>query len=378
MGQPKISVIIPVYNTEKYLRQCLDSVVNQTLKEIEVICVDDGSTDSSLEILEEYAKNDNRFIILKQENKFAGVARNYGMSKAKGKYLYFMDSDDFIETNALEIVYKKAEEDSADIIIFGHKRKTKHGTRDFLAFTTRDVSIFDGVRASVFGCGSTIWDKLFNHEFIKSEKIEFEAHKVCNDVFFMYKSMLKAKKISQIQQCFYTYREDAGGALSRKRGKNATLIVKVLEHIKSELEKEGMFKPYKNIFYNAYKGHLKYESKQCSNIWQKIKLYCAINLHDLYRMYGRDFIRNLFKIERTYNRTKISFLGIKLKVKKGLFKKICKIERNHNRIKINFLGVKLKIRENLFDKVKKFFLYPVAVREEYKQLKQELKALKKN
>ena len=133
---------------------------------------------------------------------------------------------------------------------------------------------------------------------------------------------------------------------------NATLIVKVLEHIKSELEKEGMFKPYKNIFYNAYKGHLKYESKQCSNIWQKIKLYCAINLHDLYRMYGRDFIRNLFKIERTYNRTKISFLGIKLKVKKGLFKKICKIERNHNRIKINFLGVKLKIRENLFDKVK--------------------------
>lgn len=84
---PKVSVIIPVYNVEQYLRECLDSVINQTLREIEIICVDDGSTDSSLEILKEYAQKDNRFTIITQENLHAGVARNAGLAVAKGEYL---------------------------------------------------------------------------------------------------------------------------------------------------------------------------------------------------------------------------------------------------------------------------------------------------
>ena len=97
----KVSVIIPVYNVEPYLKQCMDSVVGQTLKDIEIICVDDGSTDGSLDILKEYATEDSRIQIIEQKNAGAGAARNNGMRHATGKYLSFLDSDDFFEpTNA--------------------------------------------------------------------------------------------------------------------------------------------------------------------------------------------------------------------------------------------------------------------------------------
>ena len=114
---PKVSVIIPVYNTEEYLRECLDSVVNQTLKDIEIICIDDGSTDSSLDILKEYAKKDNRITVLKQKNQSSGIARNAGLSIAQGKYLSFLDSDDLFELELLESLYKKIISTKSDIAI---------------------------------------------------------------------------------------------------------------------------------------------------------------------------------------------------------------------------------------------------------------------
>lgn len=101
---PSVSVIIPVYNIEKFLSACLDSVCSQTLKDIEIICVDDGSTDSSLAILHRYKKQDERVIVLTQQNQGAGAARNYGLSIAKGEYLAFLDSDDFLNRIYLKIV----------------------------------------------------------------------------------------------------------------------------------------------------------------------------------------------------------------------------------------------------------------------------------
>ena len=98
----KVSVIMPVYNVEKYLHQCMDSLVQQTLTDIEIICVDDGSTDNSLAILQEYAQRDSRIIVLQQKNSGAGVARNTGMKIVKGEYLAIVDSDDFFELDMLE------------------------------------------------------------------------------------------------------------------------------------------------------------------------------------------------------------------------------------------------------------------------------------
>ena len=114
----KVSVIIPVYNVEPYLKQCMDSVVGQTLKDIEIICVDDGSTDGSLDILKEYATEDSRIQIIEQKNAGAGAARNNGMRHATGKYLSFLDSDDFFEPRMLEKAYDLAEKDQADFVAY--------------------------------------------------------------------------------------------------------------------------------------------------------------------------------------------------------------------------------------------------------------------
>ena len=106
----KVSVIIPVHNSAQYLTKCIESMLNQTLKEIEIICVDDGSTDESLAIIKNYKKLDSRIKILTQENKYAGVARNNGMEIAKGEYLFFLDSDDFSSDTLLEKVYFKGKD----------------------------------------------------------------------------------------------------------------------------------------------------------------------------------------------------------------------------------------------------------------------------
>ena len=114
MAFPKVSVIIPVYNTEPYLRQCLDSVVNQTLLDIEIICVDDGSTDTSPEILREYAASDSRIRIFTQPHADAGVARNLGLRHASGKYLSFLDADDFFEKDIEKKVCRLYEKGTSD------------------------------------------------------------------------------------------------------------------------------------------------------------------------------------------------------------------------------------------------------------------------
>jgi len=118
IGNSKVSVIIPVYNTEKYLREALDSIVNQTLKEIEIITIDDGSTDSSLEILNEYAKKDKRIIVYSQENHGLSKTRNFGLNICKGNYIYFFDSDDILHQTALEETYNKSEKYNLDLCFF--------------------------------------------------------------------------------------------------------------------------------------------------------------------------------------------------------------------------------------------------------------------
>lgn len=119
MSKPKISIIIPVYNVEKYLRECLDSCVNQTLEDIEIICVDDCSTDNSFKILEKYQARDPRIRIFQQdENKKQGAARNKGLEVATGEYIWFVDSDDYIDPKACEILYSATREFNVDVLCF--------------------------------------------------------------------------------------------------------------------------------------------------------------------------------------------------------------------------------------------------------------------
>ncbi len=117
MDNIKVSIIVPVYNVEKYLQSCMDSLVNQTLEDIEIICVNDGSTDNSLEILESYAKKDSRIKVFTIENSGNSIARNYGIKIAKGKYVGFVDSDDYINETMFEKLYNSCEQNDLDLAI---------------------------------------------------------------------------------------------------------------------------------------------------------------------------------------------------------------------------------------------------------------------
>jgi len=118
MNTPKVSVIIPVYNTEEYVGETLNSIINQTLKDIEIIVINDGSTDNSLQIINEYAQTDNRIIVFSQENQGQSIARNKGFEYASGIYIYYMDSDDILELNALELCYLRSEDNNVDFVFF--------------------------------------------------------------------------------------------------------------------------------------------------------------------------------------------------------------------------------------------------------------------
>ena len=134
---PKISVILPIYNVEKYLKRCLDSVLNQTFTDFEAICVNDGSPDTSLHILEQYASKDSRIKIVTQANQGLSMARNNGLKVAQGDYIYFLDSDDAIHPKLLEIAYHFATKENADMVCFGYEKS------DGTEYTPKNINIED-------------------------------------------------------------------------------------------------------------------------------------------------------------------------------------------------------------------------------------------
>ena len=207
---PKISVIIPVYNVEKFLRECLDSVVNQTMRDIEIICVNDGSTDGSLDILKEYAKKDDRIIVINQTNGFVGSARNNGLKIAKGEYIQFVDSDDYLELNACETAYKYALQYDSDVVVFGYKNfpervgnvKNKRGK----GLKYKKVDVFHGgLRSGRHLCESAIWYKLYRHEIIKGCYFP-EWIRGGGDGHFNFQVDKKINTLVQIPEHLYNYR----------------------------------------------------------------------------------------------------------------------------------------------------------------------------
>ncbi|MDR1245259.1 MAG: glycosyltransferase [Endomicrobium sp.] len=205
MSSPKISVIIPVYNTEKYLRQCLDSVVNQTLKDIEIICINDGSTDNSLKILNEYASSDNRIKLINLiANKGVSFARNFGIRLSKGRYIGFVDSDDWIDLSFYENLYLTTKRQDSDIIaaktIVNVKRNKKSswnwnkGKRDEKEIRLLSISYS--------------WFKIYRRDFLIDNDIFFQEVRIFSDVFFTFISSMLAKSIIICQKGQYFYRNE--------------------------------------------------------------------------------------------------------------------------------------------------------------------------
>ena len=264
---PKVSVIIPVYNTEEYLRECLDSVVSQTLKEIEIICVDDGSTDGSLEILKEYAKKDERITVITQQNLHAGVARNAGLAVAKGEYLSFLDSDDFFELEMLEELYEHSQSLGAEICVFpADSYNIKNNTYSPMPWSFRENRVpnkksfsADDIKKFIFNFSQPwAWNKFFLTSYIREHTIAFQSVKRTNDFYFTFMALTQAKKISTLNKVLVHYRT---GQLTNLQATNAD-SPKAFYHAymktKNKLMDLGLFQKYEQSFVNNVIGGSQY------------------------------------------------------------------------------------------------------------------------
>lgn len=214
----KVSVVMPIYNGATYLRECIDSVRVQTLEEIEIICVDDGSTDNSLEILREIENKDMRVQVITQGNKGASSARNKGIYFAVGEYLSVLDADDIFEKDMLEKAYLRGESQKADIVVFRADRyiQERKEYEDMLwslnidqmpekeCFAPKEIT--GNVFRSVVGWS---WDKLFRREFISEENIRFQEIQLHNDLLFVYGAFVTAKRITVLDEVLVHQRKYA-------------------------------------------------------------------------------------------------------------------------------------------------------------------------
>ena len=210
-----VSVIIPVYNSEKYLRDSLESIIDQTVKEIEIIVIDDGSTDSSPEIIEEYSNKDHRIIALSQKNSGPSKARNTGIEKSRGQWIYFMDSDDTLDSTMFQELLSVSEE--YDVICSGvtkhfvgekkHKkvmRPTPVATQNEVDFCTYLKALAVSDNQDVFL--NYLWNKLFRSSIIKENIIRFDERiKLGEDFIFICEVLKKTTRILSVEKEYYHY-----------------------------------------------------------------------------------------------------------------------------------------------------------------------------
>lgn len=214
---PLVSVIIPVYNVEKYIKQALDSVVNQTLKNIEIICVNDGSVDNSFEIVKKYAQIDSRFVLLEQKNNLGqGVARNSALEIARGDYIMFLDPDDYYELNACEEAYNQISKNKNDIVFFNlHYFKEKFG-KEYKKISQEREKIFNILANNTdlklyelevnLIISAWVWCQIYSRDFIKANNIKFSEGRFGEDLVFFIKSFIESKSSSVLNKALYNYR----------------------------------------------------------------------------------------------------------------------------------------------------------------------------
>lgn len=216
--KPKVSVIVPIYNVEKYLAKCLNSLVNQTLKEIEIICVNDGSTDNSAKILEYFTKNDSRIKVISQQNLGISVARNAGLNIATGEYIGFVDSDDWVDLEFFEKLYNVAKENSADISCAGFKRRGK--ILSTIRKSYKEIKVYEDINDKV------VVDKLPEHNYIWNKIylrdkwiFKFQEGRYFEDMAILIKILYASKMLVTVPDIYYNYRRTPNSIVTQKSEK---------------------------------------------------------------------------------------------------------------------------------------------------------------
>ena len=246
--KPKVSVIVPIYNVEKYVGKCIESIINQTLKEIEIILVNDGSTDKSGIIAEEYEKLDKRIKVINQDNAGQGQARNVGINVSKGEYIGFIDSDDWIDVNMYECLYKSIIKNNADIGVCSRRGYDENGS---IAHTklVEDNEIFDidknigdyVVKHLFYPHTVSACNKLYKSDLIKKNNISFKSVEEVGseDALFNYCVLLNTKKVVTVKDVFYNGLEREGSTTRRYKEESMKRTANLIREIYKYSEKEN-------------------------------------------------------------------------------------------------------------------------------------------
>lgn len=257
----KVSIVVPCYNVENYVAECLDSLCTQTYQNLQIICVDDGSTDKTTDIISQYQEKDERISLIRQANQYAGRARNYGLEKADGRYVCFLDADDFFRTDMIEKMVGVAERYDTDIVLCNarfyndvtkeisepsHILSTRYLTHAGKVFCYRDIP------ERILAVGGVVpWNKLYRIDFIKEKKLAFQETRRCNDEYFVGMSMVLARKISYIDERFVTYRMNNNNSLQGYAGTEVSFdFFKALYALRQGLAREGLLEEVQKNYVN--------------------------------------------------------------------------------------------------------------------------------
>lgn len=273
----KVSIIIPVYNVEKYISRCLDSVVNQTLKEIEIILVNDGTKDSSLDICEKYAKKDKRVKIFSKVNEGLGLTRNYGVKRATGEYIAFLDSDDFIELDFYEKLYNESLKEKTDATFaciktyFNSKENPKIEKIPFRNNVVSSKELMYNLlhvkNTSEYGneyMSMCVWRAIYKRSIIKENNILFESERkfISEDILFNIDFCMNSKNISFVRDTYYYYCINGNSLTTTYKEDRFEKDIILYKEIIRRLKKYGEYEHVKKGLYSLFLCYVRAVIKQ--------------------------------------------------------------------------------------------------------------------
>jgi len=266
----KVSVIIPFYNEESYLENCLESVLNQTLDNIEIICINDGSTDNSADIVRQYG---DKVKLIVQDNKGQSAARNKGLEIAQGKYIGFLDADDWAEPDMYEKLYQCAKENSADIALSSicvYNENTKEKFYNDVYFSldilknTPDIFNYRDVKDIIFKICVVPWNKLYKRELLNN--VRFTEGIIFEDNVFFFDTFLRAEKCVKLDEPLVNYRRHSKTSCTSDNNDFKKLdFLRVHSLIEKTLREQGLYEEFKDAFIQDKEYRLSYWYKKLSN-----------------------------------------------------------------------------------------------------------------
>lgn len=252
-----VSVIIPAYNAQDYISDCLNSVLVQTLSDIEILVVDDGSTDDTLSCVQALAVSDSRIRVFSQQNQYAGVARNKGISEASGQFLYFLDADDWIEPDALQVMVDSANRYDSDIVIARSEAfENRSGSAWMLGYALNGVPYDTVLKPSDYADHlfqyfmGWPWDKLYRRDFVVREQLQFQSLRTTNDAYFVFCSLALASSVTCCDKILFHHRANNSKSLEGSRSKSWHCAIDAMRSIDNKFKTLDLYPALRRSFCN--------------------------------------------------------------------------------------------------------------------------------